>query len=59
MNIRVKQKIKRIIGLHKVVKVQEPLPSRYFNKEAFDKMDEQLKWDTIDNYLTLKNIGGI
>lgn len=59
MNIRVKQKIRRIIGLHKVVKVQEPLPSRYFNKEAFNKMDAQLQWDTIDNYLILKNIGGI
>lgn len=58
MNIRVKQKIKRIIGLHKQVKI-ESLPSRHFNKEAFDKMEQQLKWDTIDNYLILKNIGGI
>jgi hypothetical protein len=52
---------KKIVKLMKGSKnkLESKLPSRHFDKESFNKMEYQLKLDTIDNYLILKNIGGI
>ena len=54
-----KMRVNKQIGIAKIVVKQEKLPSRYFNKKAFKAMEQEIQWDAIDNYLTLKNIGGV
>ena len=54
-----KMRVNKQIGKAKIVVKQEKLPSRYFDKKAFKAMEQEIQWDAIDNYLTLKNIGGV
>jgi hypothetical protein len=49
-NFKVKNDLDEFLGI-------ESLPSRHFNKKQFKKMDDQLKIDIVDAYLTYTNIG--